>query len=192
MVLVVFITTMVLSAVGLGLVTVTNTEATIAANYRETNAMLSAADAAADLASAEVIRASSWNDVLNGVTRSTFQDGTLTPRLSSGEMVNLTTMTAALQAASDADANQGLNNPRWRLFLYQPLASITRSASTEYVVAWVADDVAETDNDPMTDGNGLLVIRAQALGRQGLQRTIDVTIAREDLGIGITSWREVR
>ena len=69
---------------------------------------------------------------------------------------------------------------------------MTRTASPEYVVAWVADDLAETDNDPLTDGNGLMVIRAQAIGRLGVQRTIDVTIAREDLGIGITSWREVR
>jgi len=192
MVLVAFVTTLVLSALGLGLVTVTNTEATIAANYREASDMLYAADAAAELASAEVIRAGSWNDVLNGVVPSTFQDGTLTPKLPSGEVVNLAAMTTALQASSDADAKRGLNNPRWRLFLYQPLASITRTASPEYVVAWVADDLAETDNDPLTDGNGLVVVRAQAIGRLGVQRTIDVTIAREDLGIGITSWREVR
>jgi hypothetical protein len=126
------------------------------------------------------------------VAGSAFQDNTLTPRLASGQTVSLTTMTAALQAASDADAKRGLNNPRWRLFLYQPLSSITRTTSTEYVVAWVADDLAETDNDPLTDGNGLVTVRAQAIGRQGLQRTIDVTIAKENLGIGITSWREVR
>lgn len=192
MVLVAFITTLVLSALGLGLVTVTNTETTIAANYRETNDMLYAADAAAELASAEVIRASSWNDVLNGAVQSVHQDGTLSPHLMSGGVVSLTTMTAALQAASDADAKRGLNNPRWRLFLYQPLGSITRTVSREYVVAWVADDLAETDNDPLTDSNGLVVIRAQAIGRLGLQRTIDVTIAKQDLGIGITSWREVR
>jgi len=192
MVLLALITTLVLGSIGLGLVTVTNTEAVIAANVRESSEMLNAAEAAAELASAEVIRAASWNDVLNGVTTSAFVDGTTAPRLASGEVLSLTSMTAALQAASDADAKHGLNNPRWRLFLYKPLASITQSSSAQYVMAWVADDLAETDNDPLTDGNGIVLIRAQAAGRLGMQRTIDVTVAKKDLGIGITSWREIR
>jgi hypothetical protein len=193
MVLLALITTLVLGSIGLGLVTVTNTEAIMASNYRESSEMLNAAEAAAELASAEIMRAASWDAVLNGVTSSAFIDSTTSPRLASGELLNLTSTTAALQAASDADAKRGLNNPRWRLFLYQPLSSITHApASTQYVTAWVADDLAETDNDPLKDGNGIVMVRAQATGRLGVARTIDVTIAKRDLGIGITSWREVR
>ncbi|HEX5068897.1 MAG TPA: hypothetical protein VFV78_01675 [Vicinamibacterales bacterium] len=193
MALLALITTMLLGSIGLGLVTVTSTEAAMASNHRESSEMLHAAEAAAELASAEVIRAASWNDVLSGVTSSAFTDGTTTPRLASGEVLNLASLTTAWQAASDAEARHGLNNPRWRLFLYQPLASITHaSASSQYVIAWVADDLAETDNDPLTDGNGIVLVRAQAAGRLGMARTIDVSIAKKDLGIGIASWRVVQ
>jgi len=192
MALLALVTTLLLGSIGLGLVTVTNTEAAMAANARESSEMLHAAEAAAELASAEIIRAASWNDVLAGVTRSAFTDGTTTPRLASGETLDLTSATSVLQVASDADAKHGLNNPRWRLFLYQPLSSIAHAASSQYVMAWVADDLAETDNDPLADGNGIVMVRAQAAGRLGMQRTIDVTIAKKNLGIGITSWREVR
>jgi len=193
MVLLALVTTLVLGSIGLGLVTVSNTEAAMAANVRESTEMLHAAEAAAELASAEIIRAPSWSDVLAGVTKSAFVDSTTTPRLSSGELLNLTSVTATLQAASDADAKHGLNNPRWRLFLYQPLATITHSISSpQYVVAWVSDDLAETDNDPLADTNGIVIVRAQAADRLGMARTIDVTIAKKDLGVGITSWREVR
>lgn len=192
MALLALVTTLVLASIGLGLVTVSNTEVVMAANHREASEMLNAAEAAAELASAEIIRAESWNDVLTGVTRSAFVDGTTTPRLASGEILNLVAATDTMQAASDAEVKHGANNPRWRLFLYQPLAALTRSFSSQYVVAWVADDPAETDNDPLTDSNGIVLIRAQSAGRLGMARTIGVTVAKKDLGIGITSWREVR
>jgi hypothetical protein len=79
------------------------------------------------------------------------------------------------------------------LFLYRPLSQLARAADApEYVVAWVADDLAETDNDPLRDSNGAVSVRAQAIGRHGIQRTVEATIANENLGVGVLSWREVR
>lgn len=193
MVIVSLIAIVVLNALGLGLITLTNTEAAIAANHREASEVLYAAEAAAECAASEIMPAASWSDVLSGATRSAFEDGTRTPLLASGVRLDLNAMTTALQAESDADARRGANNPRWRLFLYRPLSQIARTGgASAYVVAWVADDLAETDNDPLVDGNGAVTIRAQAMGQHGTQRTIEATIAKENLGVGILSWREIR
>ncbi len=193
MVLLALVATAILNALGLGLITLTNTEALIAANYREASQMLYAAEAAAECAVSDVGRTASWSDVLSGASASTFRDATLAPVLPSGERLDLAALTAALQASSDATVRRGANNPRWRLFLYHPLSQIARSSdSTEYVVAWVADDPAETDDDPLADGNGRVTVRAQAFGRQGTERTIDVTIAKAPMGASILSWREIR
>lgn len=193
MVIVALIATAVLNAIGLGLVTLTNTEATIASNYRQSSEILYAAEAAADCALSGLVRATSWNSVLSGASQAVFRDATMAPVLPSGERVDLAALTASLQAASDADARRGANNPRWRLFVYQPLSRISRSAhASEYVVAWVADDATETDDDPLTDRNDIVTVRAQAFGSQGLQRSVEATITKDAIGVSLLSWREVR
>lgn len=193
MVLIALVTTVLLNAIGLGLLSLSNTETSIASNYRQASQLLYAAEAAADCAIADVARASSWNDVLAGTARSTFRDTTLTPILASGERLDLAALTTSLQATSDADARRGADNPAWRLFLYQPLSQIARSGSaSEYVAAWVADDAAESDGDPLSDRNDIVSIRAQAFGPHGLQRTIEVALTKDPVGVKALSWREIR
>lgn len=193
MVLVALAATVLLNAIGLGLLSLANTEAVIASNYRQANQLLYAAEAAADCALADLGGPASWTSVLSGTSTSSFRDTTLTPVLASGERIDLMAMTSALQSASDAAARRGANNPRWRLFVYEPLSRIVRSAhAADYVVAWVADDAAEADDDPLTDGNDIVTIRAQALGPQGLQRAVEVTVVKEAIGVSLLSWREVR
>lgn len=183
----------VLNALGLGAVTVTSTEVVVAANYRDANEALYAAEGAAECAIADVLRAASWNGVLSGAIPGTFRDGTLTPESPAGGRLDLTALTASLQASSDAAARRGADNPRWRLMLFEPLSQITRrQPASEYVVAWVADDPSETDADPLTDSNGKITVRARAYGRQGVQRTVEATLVKIDGGIGMLSWREVR
>ena len=48
----------------------------------------------------------------------------------------------------------GANNPRWRLFLYGPLASLVplRFPPPIYVLVWAGDDGREADGAPETDG----------------------------------------
>jgi hypothetical protein len=47
-----------------------------------------------------------------------------------------------------------------------------------YVAVWVADDPAETDNDPTADTNGTLTLHAEAYGPGGTHKVIEVTVAR--------------
>jgi hypothetical protein len=69
--------------------------------------------------------------------------------------------------------------------------------SPAYLVVWVADDVSETDGDPVADSNDVLMIRGEAVGSGGRTRTLDVTVTRAGVpagqpGLRVISWREVR
>jgi hypothetical protein len=193
MVLVALVATTLLNAIGLGLLSLSSTDMAIASNYRQANQMLYAAEAGADCALSGLAHASQWSHVLSGATPSVFQDATLRPVLASGEQLDLVALTASLQSASDADARRGADNPRWRLFVYEPLSRLARAAdASEYVVAWVADDAAEVDGDPLSDSNDIVVIRAQALGPQGLRRTVEAAVTKDVAGVKTLSWREIR
>lgn len=193
MVIAALLATVVLNALGVGVLNLTNTEVAVAANYRGTGETLYAAEGAAECAIAEALRAASWNDLLSGAILGAYRDITLRPSSPSGGQLDLAALSNALQVASDAAARRGADNPRWRLMLFSPFSQIARRVTaSEYVVAWVADDPAEVDGDPMTDSNDKLTVRAQAFGRQGAQRTVEATVARVNGGIGVLSWREVR
>ena len=196
MVVFALIATVTLNALASGLVTLANTEAAIALNYRQAGELTYAAEAGASAAMADLSRMNSsylWSTVLSGAVRSSSCDTTMMPMLASGERIDLTALTTALQAASDADARRGADNPRWRLYLYQPLAAIARTpTASSYVAVWVADDAAEADGDPQADSNGVITIRSQAFGPRGMQRTIDATLATDAAGMKLVSWRDVR
>jgi Tfp pilus assembly protein PilX len=192
MVIAVLMLTAVLSGLGLGLVTLTNTETAIAANYREASDVLHAADAAADCALADIRRASSFTSILSGTSAPSFRDASLTPTTPSGGRLDLAALTASLQAESDAATNLGTNNPRWSLFVNRSMATMVASpAATTYAVAWVADDPADGDNDPLRDSNGVVTVRAMAFGQFGTRKSIEVTITNAR-GTSALSWRELR
>jgi Tfp pilus assembly protein PilX len=179
------VATVLLTALGLGLVMLTDTEGAIASNYRAGNQTLYAADAAVERVMADILLTPSWNDILQGNLQSAFIDSTLTPTLFSGQQVSLTSMTAEVQAQSDASSPWGANNPQWRLFAYGPIATMAGSSNVvqrpEYVAVWVSDDPAETDNNPQSDTNGVITVLARAFGPYGTQRSIEVTLAKTDL-----------
>lgn len=181
--IVALIGTVLLSALGLGLVMMTNTEGVIASNFRAGNQTLYAADAAVERVMSDILLTPSWNNILSGATKSAFIDNSLTPTLPSGQQINLTFLTAEMQAASDATSKWGPNNPQWRLFAYGPLSDMASNNmvnSTEYVVVWVSDDPSEVDDDPSADTNGVITVLAQAIGQHGSFRTIEVTLAKTD------------
>ena len=91
----------------------------------------------------------------------------------------------------------GSNNPVWQLYAYGPLSDMLPTNtinSNVYVVVWIADDPAESDCNPLQDGlapacgntgtvnpgRGVISMLAQAYGPGGVQRTIEVTLARTD------------
>jgi hypothetical protein len=121
--------------------------------------------------------------VLTGAVKSAFIDDSLTPTTPSGERLNLTSLTADLQAETTASDPWGANNPQWRLFAYGPMSQMLGTVSLEsstYIAVWVADDPAETDNDPAADVNGVLTVMAQAFGPHGTRRAVEVTLAKTD------------
>ena len=210
---------LLMSALGTAVILTTSVETLIAANFRSAQEGLYAADAALELAIADLDALPDWNAVLDGQRPSAFVDGpqsgsrTLADGslLDLGQVSNLTNCRKATPcSASDLTANTaqrpwGANNPVWRMFAYGPLSTLLPSHtidSPSYVVVMVADDPSENDNDPVRDGHsssnpgtGVLVLRAEAFGPRATHQVIEATVARpgaDPAGIKVLSWRQVR
>jgi hypothetical protein len=198
MTIVIALTSLVLlSALGTSLVVVANTEQRAAANYAASRDAMYAADGALQIAARELLMLSDWNAVLATGTLSAFVEGPPggVRTLGDGTTIDLTQATAL----ANAEARPwGANNPVWRLFAFGWLGPRT------YVVAWLADDSAESDGDPALDGGGpanpgagILALRAEAFGTGGAHKVLEATVRREvDAGGGpvvrVRSWHEIR
>jgi len=178
---------MLLTALGAVVVMVSRTETAIANNYRNSQEALYAADAAIDRVVQDLLMVPRWNDMLAGInvssTTSSFTDGSAaaSKNLPGGGKITLTSATAELQAITDAADEWGLNDPQWKLFAWGPLSDIASGVAIDspmYVAVWVADDPAETDDDPLSDTNGTLTLHAVAIGPSGTRKVIEVTVAR--------------
>lgn len=193
---------LLLTALGIGLAMTTMTETMITANYRDSGEAMYAADAGIERVMQDLLTVPDWNRILTGTVQSAFIDGapTGTRTLPDGSTIDLAAATNTLNcgkttACSVADMNAWTsersyltNNPRWQLFAYSPLADIIETGSvlsSMYVAVWIADDQAETDGDPTTDGGeaggrGVLLLRAEAFGPNGASSVIEATVARTD------------
>jgi type IV pilus assembly PilX-like protein len=178
---------MLLTALGAAVVMVSNTETHIAGNYRNSQEALYAADAAVERVVQDLLLIPRWNDILGGTAQSGFVDGGMSAskELPAGGTMTLccgtNTATAQLQAETDTLNQWGANNPKWQLFAWGPLTDMLPNDQIDspmYVAVWVADDPAETDGNPATDGNGTLTLHAEAVGPSGTRKVIEVTVAR--------------
>lgn len=198
-----------LTALGVALVLTTMTETKIAGNYRDGTEALYAADAAVERVMQDLLTVPDWNKVIAGQLTSSFIDGDPGGErmLTSGLRLNLTEATNLLRCGktagcADADMNAftderpwGTNNPRWQLYAYGPMEDMLPFESinsTTYVVVWIADDPSECDGQPLVDGalvagscdvnpgTGVVSMVAKAYGPSGVERTIEVTLARTD------------
>lgn len=211
-----------LAAVGLGLTLSSALVRLTAANYEESVALLNASESAIELAARELALLD-VDDVLGGTGSSTLVDGAPGPRTTSGgvsfDLLVLTNQLACGQPAPCTNAQVaqatndrpwGDNNPRWRLFVHQPLETpdLPRPAPPIYVVVWIADDGRETDGDPSVDsavspleGRYIVRARAEAFGPRGGRRALEAELARlcDDTAEGevcvpgsrVQSWRVV-
>ena len=212
-----------LSATAMGLALSSTMVRLTGANYEESVVLANASESALELAARELAMIANWNSVLLGVQASTLVDGAPGPRnVAPGAAVDLVTLTNQLTCgqellctdaqvrASTRERPWGDNNPRWRLFVHQPLppTPMPRLTPPAYVVVWLADDAAETDGDPLADGAepeqpGRYIVRARAesFGPRGGRHAIEAELARVCVadeagercrpGIRVQSWRTV-
>jgi len=204
---VVLVATLVLSAMALALVLLSMTETLTASNGRRATTALYAAHAGIERVLADLSRLPDWNPVLDGSVSSGFVDGQPSGArlLADGreirleEVVNLancgTTVSCTPSEMDRVTAERpwGRNNPRWRLLAHggvRDLAPLDGLDPEEYLVVLVADDPAENDQDPARDGRagnpgeGLLLLRAEALGVGATHRAVEATVARGLPGTG--------
>lgn len=215
----VLLATMLMLALGTMLALMTATETAVAAHHRDAVEGLHAADAALAWAAHDLALDADWDAVLSGAARSSLTDGAAGPRrLADGTSVDLAALTnelrcgqAALCSSAAMDAVSaprpwGRNNPRWQLYLHGPAASIPGVDSRAYVIVWVADDPAELDGDPLTDGGtpardevgssgnpgrGVVSLIAQAYGPGGARRVVEASLSRplDRAGVRLVGWR---
>lgn len=193
---------LLLSALGFALVMSTSTETKITGNFRGGQEALYAADAGVERVMDDLLTVPDWNKILQGNIRSAFVDGSPsgTRTLSDGTTIDLTQATnmvncGKISTCSTTDMNTvtedrpwGPNNPRWNLYAYGPLNTIVPTSTVNsqiYVIVWVADDQSENDNDPTVDGNaqtnpgsGVLAMHAEAYGAGGINKVIEITVAK--------------
>jgi hypothetical protein len=185
-----------LSALGLSLAMIVDTETRISGQFAGGREVLYAADAAIEIAAQELVGVGDWNRVLAGEVVSAFVDGAPTGQraLADGRLISLS---GATDLANAEPRPWGPNNPQWRLFAFGRFGPA-------YVVAWVADDPAENDGDATRDGSGednpgagIVALRAEAFGLDGAHKVLEATVRRlsEDPltpGIEMVSWHEIR
>lgn len=220
----VLLATGVLVTLGLVLALVTTVETDIAANAIEGAQTLALAEAAAERAVSDLAGLPSWDAALAGTMTSPFFDGDTGPRLFGGTDVDLSRETALLLCdtitcagrsldAVTASRPWGRNNPRWRVFASGPAAGLVgerRGLGPGYTAAWIGDDPAENDADPLKDGGppvaetgitvnpglDVVVLRVVAWGARGARRELELTVERADVqthsGLRVRVWRERR
>jgi len=190
-----------LTALGLALAGVSVVEIGIAANHRAGAQAAYAVEAGVDVVISDLLTVPNWTDILGGIVSSRLT-GSAVPPVGPGESpVALAQLTAAVQAESDAAASWGANSPQWRLFAYGWLYEAAPGSldSDEYLIAWVADDVGEVDNDPFVDTNRRVQVLARARSARGIERSVVAVVEQTTTlttaglpGARVLAWREVR
>ena len=196
-VIIALISLVLLSALGTSLMVVTSTEVRAAANYAASRETMYAADGALQIALRELLAVSDWKALLSSGALSGFVDGVPSGvrQLGDGSTVD---PAQATSLANGEPRPWGANNPVWRLFAFGRVGQRT------YVIAWVGDDSAENDGDPLIDGggvsnpgDGILAVRAEAFGVGGAHTVLEATVRQDTAGPGVPmvrmlSWQAVR
>lgn len=77
--------------------------------------------------------------------------------------VDVDGLSGRLQREAMMQSAHGADTPVWRLFAHTPWGAVSGQAGFTQALVWTADDWAEADGDPSSDGNGLILLRAAAL-----------------------------
>jgi Tfp pilus assembly protein PilX len=165
-----------MTALGMALMLMSQTETLISANYRDSMEGQYAADAGIERVMDDVLTVPDWNTLLastDGLTSSvtsgfidtapstpvTMPDGRTINLANATNMINCgktTSCSATDMDTSTLDRPWGKNNPRFRLYAWGPVDDLISTGTLNspfYVAIWVADDAAENDDDPSKDGD---------------------------------------
>jgi hypothetical protein len=193
--LIVLLATALLAALGIAVATALDVEQLAAANGSHAAEVDYAADAAAAHAIQDLAGVADWTVTLSGAGTSALFVAIGDPVTPWGETIDISSMTAAVQSASDAGSGGAPDATRWRLFLAGPLETVLPpgARALPYLLAWVGDD-RDDDNDPRIDSNGVIRVHAVAVGPRGLRATRDVVLAHGASPgvVRLVSWRDQR
>lgn len=176
----------IIAALGLAVILTTETETRIASDFARAIEAREAAAAGIDRAVGVLEPAMDWSPALSGVLTGPI-GSSLRVTTPGGNTIDLDAVRRDLQADSDAIAQGAANRPVWRLFVSGPLSGLMGFAAGEtlaYVAVWIADDWREADADPQADTNGIVILHAEAWGRGGASRAVEVTLAHGELQSG--------
>ena len=167
----------ILTALGAALVLMTSTETIIAGNFRNGRQAFYAAEAAAEVAVADLRSSANWIGIVEGVERSRFIDGVPAGRRAFPTDVPVDPSAVLNLANCNAPAPCG-GVPRWQLFAYGPLRDLLAPGASDspfYVVALVA-------GGQTASGEPLVTIRAEAFGPRGSHQAVEVMVSRTSAG----------
>jgi hypothetical protein len=170
------------TAIAAGLAMIARVESMVSAHFRQRREAAAAAAAAVEVALQELRVVPDWTAVLDGSRPARFAAG------SAGETRQLPggPVTVCCGSGSLTDRLRIATGLPWTPFGWSTLAGLTGAGpdGTPFVVVWVADDEADGDGDPLTDGNATVRVFAQAIGPSGGRRAIEATIERGPAGAG--------
>ena len=186
------------TAVAAGAATLARTEVLVSRYHHDERGAAYAAQAMLAAALQELDRGPQWNDVLTGARIAAFADGSLTaPRQIPGGGTVLIccgpgTPTGRLRTET------GL---AWQPFAWQSLSRLLNlgEAPRYYLIAWVVDDPADGDGDPLADSNDRILVRAEAVTPLGVRKAVEATMERAPPdpvsgeyapGLRFLTWRE--
>jgi hypothetical protein len=185
-----------------GLLTTAVTEMKIAAVHRDGVQALYAVEAVTELILAELTAVADVDDVLTGATKSSFVDGDGRGQRQVGAVtLDLLTQTSVERCgdAAGCGAAPAGNIAWWQLYAHGWLHEATawRVRPPVYVIAWVGDDPAENDGNPMADGapainpgSGIVALRVHAYGAAGAVRRANALIGGLPDRPCLLSWKE--
>lgn len=196
--LITLLSMVVLMSMSAGLVLSATVDTLITANFRRSTEALCAAQAATDRLLTDLAVNDDWTAVLDGRSPSAFFD--TSPGLApDGATLDFITLTRELQRDSDSRFGGAPARPTWRRHAASALARLIEQTDDDpraYVVAWVADDPADPDVEPASDGNAAILLYVSAYGEAGGRRDIGVFISRASDASGqrvvrLNSWRTI-
>ena len=177
--LVVLLASSLLAALGLALAALGSVETLVASNQRVGSQLAYAAEAAAEGALADLLTIPNWSDALSGVASSRLH-GYAVPPVGPGEPpMTLAQLTLNVQTSFDLQGSWGANHPQWRIFGHGWLTELVPMAtvdSDEFIAAFVADDVGDSDGNVLVDSNRRIQVAARAMNSRGTHRSIVMTV----------------